>query len=238
MVSLAPGLRLLVVWYRRGNAGAEPAVPGSFLGGGDRSPRDNQDWEGRHRRFPHVPRGTQGTYRVSSSSRHRLVIVSSSARRQSHALIAISLRPSLAPQGRANAGTTQSSIPLEKVEDFGVHADRYYEDKSSFFKTETDEFALDDIRADRWADVLSRGPTERAKKEDIIKQEIEQLSKKVFHAVKTRPEQKQGTDVVELATAGTTSGKMKTLVPRSNQISAVSFNDSMTEIVKDLLFLS
>ena len=60
----------------------------------------------------------------------------------------------------------------------------------------------------------------------------------MFHAVKTRPEQKQGTDVVELATAGTTSGKMKTLVPRSNQISAVSFNDSMTEIVKDLLFLS
>lgn len=158
-----------------------------------------------------------------------------SARRQSHA---ISLRPSLAPQGRANAGTTQSSIPLEKVEDFGVHADRYYEVKSSFFKTETDEFALDVIRADRWADVLSRGPTERAKKEDIIKQEIEQLSKKVFHAVKTRPEQKQGTDVVELATAGTESGKMKTLVPRSNQISAVSFNDSMTEIVKDLLFLS
>ena len=177
-------------------------------------------------------------HKVRIASRRRLVIVSSSARRQSHALIAISLRPSLAPQGRANAGTTQSSIPLEKVEDFGVHADRYYEVKSSFFKTETDEFALDVIRADRWADVLSRGPTERAKKEDIIKQEIEQLSKKVFHAVKTRPEQKQGTDVVELATAGTTSGKMKTLVPRSNQISAVSFNDSMTEIVKDLLFLS
>jgi len=174
-------------------------------------------------------------HKVRIAPRRRLVVGSWSARRQSHA---ISLRPSLAPQGRANAGTTQSSIPLEKVEDFGVHADRYYEVKSSFFKTETDEFALDVIRADRWADVLSRGPTERAKKEDIIKQEIEQLSKKVFHAVKTRPEQKQGTDVVELATAGTGSGKMKTLVPRSNQISAVSFNDSMTEIVKDLLFLS
>ena len=137
-------------------------------------------------------------------------------------------------RGRSSAGDTKSSIPLEKVEDYGVHADRYYEVTSSFFKTETDEFALEVIRADRWADVLSHSSVERAKKEDIIKQEIVQLAHKVQHAVKSRRAEKQS-DMEMSATREVT--KMKSLVSRSNQISAVSFNDCMTEIVKDLLFL-
>jgi COP9 signalosome complex subunit 5 len=137
-------------------------------------------------------------------------------------------------QGRSSAGNTQGSIPLEKVEDYGVHADRYYELHSSFFRTKSDEFTLEVIRSDRWADILSCGPGERAKKEDIVRQEISQLASKICHGIATRRAEKQSDGEARLAYKGE---KMKCLVPRSSQISAMSFNDSMTEIVKDLLFL-
>ena len=137
-------------------------------------------------------------------------------------------------KGGSLARETQGSIPLEKVEDYGVHADRYYEVKNSFFKTEADGFALEVIRADRWADVLSQSPGERAKKEEIVKQEIVQLTSKVRRAFEARISEKKSD--AESSASGKTA-KIKSLVPRSDQISAMSFNDSLTQIVNDLLFL-
>lgn len=126
------------------------------------------------------------------------------------------------------------NIPLEKVEDYGVHADRYYEVKSSFFKTEADEFALEVIRADRWADILSQSAEERAKKEEIIRQEIVQLASKVRRATEARIRAKKSDG--ETSAAEKVS-KIGSLVPRSDQIAAMSFNDSLTQVVNDLLFL-
>jgi COP9 signalosome complex subunit 5 len=126
------------------------------------------------------------------------------------------------------------NIPLEKVEDYGVHADRYYEVKSSFFKTEADEFALEVIRADRWADILSQSARERAKKEEIIKQEIVQLASKVRRVTEARIREKKSDGETSAAEKVPT---ISSLVPRSDQISAMSFNDSLTQVVNNMLFL-
>ena len=119
------------------------------------------------------------------------------------------------------------------MEDYGVHADRYYEVKSSFFKTEADEFALEVIRADRWADILSQSAGERAKKEEIIKQEIVQLASKVHRTTEARIREKNS----DGETSAAEVPKIGSLVPRSEQILAMSFNDSLTQVVNDLLFL-
>ena len=143
------------------------------------------------------------------------------------------------PEGTsADSGVSRAresgNIPLEKVEDYGVHADRYYEVKSSFFKTEADEFALEVIRADRWADVLIQTSGERAKKEEIIRQEIAQLASKVRRAVEARGRERNADG--ELSAVDKVP-MIKSLVPRSDQILAMSFNDSLTQVVNDLLFL-
>eukprot|EP00889_Picochlorum_renovo_P007640 jgi/Picre1/34670/NNA_002138.t1 len=64
---------------------------------------------------------------------------------------------------------SDQSIPVEKVEDYGVHAHKYYEMESCFFKTESDEVAL---------------------------REIQQIAKKVRHAIGENNAEARKTEVM------------------------------------------
>lgn len=50
------------------------------------------------------------------------------------------------------------SIPLEKIEDFGVHANRYYPLDVSFFKSSTDSQLLQVLWNQYWTTALASSP--------------------------------------------------------------------------------
>lgn len=140
-----------------------------------------------------------------------------------------------------NRSQSQRSIPLEKVEEYGVHAHEYYEVGTSFFKTTGDEFVLQVIRNNHWADCLTRESSDTAK-DSIVIREIEQVAQKVRHAMKKRDEDSRTSEIMMSGnrTRTTTDGPqvdMKSVSLRGNQLSALSWNDAITNVVKDLLFL-
>jgi len=104
---------------------------------------------------------------------------------------------------------SQQSIPLEKIEDYGFHADKYYEVSKGFFKTESDEVALYIIQKEHWADLLAHGSSGRMK-ESIVVHEMKQISEKVGHAMKKRKDETRKADVMTANRPGT--GKIGTII--------------------------
>ena len=50
------------------------------------------------------------------------------------------------------------SIPLDKIEDFGVHAKQYYQLEVSYFKSKLDNKLLDLLWNKYWVNTLSSSP--------------------------------------------------------------------------------
>jgi COP9 signalosome complex subunit 5 len=50
------------------------------------------------------------------------------------------------------------SIPLDKIEDFGVHAKSYYQLEITFFKSELDQNLLEALWKRYWINTLSSSP--------------------------------------------------------------------------------
>lgn len=50
------------------------------------------------------------------------------------------------------------SIPLEKIEDFGVHCKQYYQLEISFFKSHRDTHLLEKIWSKYWMNTLAASP--------------------------------------------------------------------------------
>ncbi|KAJ1725308.1 COP9 signalosome catalytic subunit rri1 [Coemansia erecta] len=50
------------------------------------------------------------------------------------------------------------SVPLNKIEDFGVHADRYYPLEVSYFKSSLDDKLMDRLWRKHWINTLSQSP--------------------------------------------------------------------------------
>ena len=56
------------------------------------------------------------------------------------------------------SGSEYQTIPLNKIEDFGVHAEQYYTLDCSFFKSSTDAALLDHMWNKYWVHTLSASP--------------------------------------------------------------------------------
>lgn len=136
---------------------------------------------------------------------------------------------------------SQQSIPLEKVEEYGVHAHEYYEIGSSFFKSSGDEFVLQVIKRNHWADCLTHEPSDKMK-DYIVIREIEQVAEKVKHSIAKKMEETRASEVVVGGSVMKLRGEtprvhLKSISSRGNQLAALSWNNAMTQVVKDLLFL-
>jgi COP9 signalosome complex subunit 5 len=59
------------------------------------------------------------------------------------------------PEASESAGV---SIPLDKIEDFGVHASQYYPMEIDFFRSTTDALILERLWAKYWTETLSSNP--------------------------------------------------------------------------------
>ena len=56
------------------------------------------------------------------------------------------------------APSEYQTIPLNKIEDFGVHSDRYYPLDISYFKSSLDSYMLDLLWNKYWVNTLSSSP--------------------------------------------------------------------------------
>jgi COP9 signalosome complex subunit 5 len=72
------------------------------------------------------------------------------------------------------------SIPLEKIEDFGVHSKRYYQLNLSYFKSSLDSSLIDLLWNKYWARALSTSPLLQG--EAFVVQQLSDLSKKIAQA--------------------------------------------------------
>ena len=65
------------------------------------------------------------------------------------------------PEGYTPPGSRQDgfqAIPMEKMEDFGVHAEKYYALDVSFFQNELDAHVLQKVWSTYWVETLSQSP--------------------------------------------------------------------------------
>jgi COP9 signalosome complex subunit 5 len=58
----------------------------------------------------------------------------------------------------SSGGSEYQSIPLAKIEDFGVHANQYYSLDVEIFKSELDEELLAKLWNKYWVNTLSSSP--------------------------------------------------------------------------------
>lgn len=72
------------------------------------------------------------------------------------------------------------TIPLEKIEDFGVHSNRYYQLNLTYFKSSLDASLLDLLWNKYWARALSSSPLLQG--ESFVVQQITDLGKKIAQA--------------------------------------------------------
>jgi COP9 signalosome complex subunit 5 len=82
--------------------------------------------------------------------------------------------------GGGGGGGGYQTIPMDKIEDFGVHANQYYRLDVSFFKSRLDAEMLDVLWNKYWVNTLSSSPA-RANRAFVATQ-IEDLARKMTHA--------------------------------------------------------
>lgn len=92
------------------------------------------------------------------------------------------------PQGYKPPEDSQSkyqTIPMSKIEDFGVHANQYYSLEVSFFKSSLDSQMLDVLWNKYWVNTLSSSPLQTNR--SFIAGQISDLAEKMEHAESQTP---------------------------------------------------
>lgn len=86
------------------------------------------------------------------------------------------------PQYRPRDDTPSEyqTIPLNKIEDFGVHCKSYYQLDVSYFKSSVDASLLDLLWNKYWARAISTSPLVQSK--DYVVQQLKDLGKKIGQA--------------------------------------------------------
>lgn len=108
------------------------------------------------------------------------------------------------------AASEYQTIPLEKIEDFGVHSKRYYQLNMSYFKSSLDARLLDLLWNKYWARALSSSPLLQG--ENFVVQQLSDLGKKIAQAEseleKGNPNSGRGFFMQEKNASSSSSGKV------------------------------
>ncbi|KAJ1927680.1 COP9 signalosome catalytic subunit rri1 [Tieghemiomyces parasiticus] len=143
------------------------------------------------------------------------------------------------PQGYAPTAATAVSefqpIPTEKVEDFGVHASKYYQLKVSYFKSSLDKALLNTLWNKYWADTLAQSPL--VTNRDFLAARITDFSHKVAKtcsvpASNTRPRNTK-------SESGSASESLTTQAKLDNENSMICcelVQGALSQVMKQVLF--
>lgn len=144
MVSFASGVRMLVVWYRRKHPNEQPEIPRSFC-------RCCGTPETSSSHIPLSPLSDLGPRTQIDPNR------TISAGKVD--IGAFRTYPeNYTPPNVGSSSDEYQSIPLSKIEDFGVHANQYYQLEVEIFKSSLDTELLGLLWNKYWVNTLSQSP--------------------------------------------------------------------------------
>jgi COP9 signalosome complex subunit 5 len=141
------------------------------------------------------------------------------------------------------AASEYQTIPLEKIEDFGVHSSRYYQLNMSYFKSSLDARLLDLLWNKYWARALSSSPLLQG--ESFVVQQLSDLAKKIAQAEaeleKTsggagRPYFQSEKQSAAAPSAGKVEGKLEQIAKDAQKCCGDHSHALMTMFAKNSLF--
>jgi len=134
------------------------------------------------------------------------------------------------------AGDSQyQSIPLSKIEDFGVHANSYYALEVSYFKSSLDNHLLDLLWNKYWLNTLSSTPhlTNKA----YVTGQIQDMAEKLEQADTALGKSRYRVDdSAGLAGGKKDDGPLGKLVQDGSRLLQAEAHGMMAQIFKDILF--
>lgn len=126
------------------------------------------------------------------------------------------------------------TIPLDKIEDFGVHAKQYYPLEITFFKSSLDSHMLDLLWNKYWVNALSSNPLLITR--DLVAGQLADIGKKL-EAVES---QVSSSGRMGRFVAGPSSkkedGKLEQVVRDTARVAAEQIKGLSSQVIKELLF--
>eukprot|EP01025_Chloroclados_australasicus_P030963 TRINITY_DN3118_c0_g1_i17.p1 TRINITY_DN3118_c0_g1~~TRINITY_DN3118_c0_g1_i17.p1 ORF type:complete len:366 (-),score=45.95 TRINITY_DN3118_c0_g1_i17:1810-2850(-) len=137
-----------------------------------------------------------------------------------------------------DAGLEYQTIPMEKIEDFGVHANQYYPLDISYFKSSLDNRLLDLLWNKYWVNVLAANPLTASK--DFTANQIADVTNKL-----TEADQKlhRNPGILSMVLSSkqqenSSSSVLQQIVKDVSNLSTEQMKGLSSEIIKNVLFNS
>ncbi|CDF32375.1 unnamed protein product [Chondrus crispus] len=131
------------------------------------------------------------------------------------------------------------TIPINKIEDFGVHCKSYYQLDVSYFKSSLDSTLLDLLWNKYWARSLSTSPLVQSK--DYVVQQLNDLGRKINQAdrqlEKANPHSRGGYYISDKkAASGKNGGQFEQISKDAQKCCSEHMQSMMSMYVKNALF--
>eukprot|EP00245_Coleochaete_scutata_P007791 TRINITY_DN23561_c0_g1_i1.p1 TRINITY_DN23561_c0_g1~~TRINITY_DN23561_c0_g1_i1.p1 ORF type:complete len:389 (+),score=83.32 TRINITY_DN23561_c0_g1_i1:61-1167(+) len=144
------------------------------------------------------------------------------------------------PQGYKppdEAPSEYQTIPLNKIEDFGVHCKQYYSLDITYFKSSLDTHLLDLLWDKYWVNTLSSSPL--LGNRDYIAGQISDLAEKLEQAESQLAHSgKIGTFFMPQARKKEEDSQLSKITRDSSKITVEQVHGLMSQVIKDVLFNS
>jgi len=125
------------------------------------------------------------------------------------------------------------TIPLNKIEDFGVHCKQYYSLEVSYFKSALDAKLLDSLWNKYWVNTLSSSTL--LTNADYVTNQIGDLSEKLEQAV-TQIKRSSSSFMMSIDSDRKEEGKIAKATKDSCKLNIEAVHGQMTQVLKDTLF--
>ncbi|ERN07349.1 COP9 signalosome complex subunit 5b [Amborella trichopoda] len=128
------------------------------------------------------------------------------------------------------------TIPLNKIEDFGVHCKQYYALDITYFKSSLDSHLLDLLWNKYWVNTLSSSPL--LANRDYVAGQISDLAEKLEQAENHLSHSRMGSFLVPPLRKKEDDSQLAKITRDSSKITVEQVHGLMSQVIKDTLFNS
>ncbi|KAH9303986.1 hypothetical protein KI387_008390 [Taxus chinensis] len=128
------------------------------------------------------------------------------------------------------------TIPLNKIEDFGVHCKQYYALDITYFKSSLDSHLLDLLWNKYWVNTLSSSPL--LGNRDYVAGQISDLAEKLEQAESQLAHSRVGSFLVPPQRKKEEESQLAKITRDSSKITVEQVHGLMSQVIKDTLFNS
>ncbi|CAA7408199.1 unnamed protein product [Spirodela intermedia] len=128
------------------------------------------------------------------------------------------------------------TIPLNKIEDFGVHCKQYYALDITYFKSSLDSHLLDLLWNKYWVNTLSSSPL--LGNRDYVAGQISDLAEKLEQAENQLSHMRLGSFILASQKKKEEESQLAKIARDSSKITVEQVHGLMSQVIKDTLFNS